>query len=532
MTTTPLIDDPIDGSADEAPVHPVAGPDEESRARREALTLLASIFVIAGCGLIYELLIATVSSYLLGSSVTQFSLSIGVFIGAMGLGSHLSQRVTRNLLSVFILTEVALALTGGASVFLLFGAYSLGALYWLALYTVLMVIGALVGLELPILTRLLKPYGSLRTVIAQALSFDYVGALVGSLLFPLLLLPALGMARTACFVGLLNIGIAAWNVFVFRQQLRRRHVLLGLCGATTLALSAAFAFSVRAIGLLESRLYEDEVVYTAQTRYQRIVITRWREDVRLFLDGNLQFASTDEYRYHEALIHPALSLAPAMEEVLVLGGGDGLAIREILKYQSVKRVTLVDIDPAMTRLGQTYPPLAALNRGALADPRVRLVHQDAYKFLEQRSQLYDVIVSDLPDPNSDLLAKLYSREFYRLVYRHLAASGLFVTQATSPLFAREAFWCIESTIEEAGFHTAPYHAYVPSFGEWGFVLASPHTVRRDRLSLAVPTRFLTQESLRQMFVWSKDTAAVPVDVSTLDRPTVLHYYLNDWKQWE
>jgi spermidine synthase len=532
LTTTPLIDDSNESSAEEELSRPAAGQESDSQVRRQALTLLASIFVIAGCGLIYELLIATVSSYLLGSSVTQFSLSIGVFIGAMGLGSHLSQRVTRNLLRVFILTEVALAFTGGASVFLLFGAYSLGILYWVALYAVLVVIGALTGLELPLLTRLLKPYGTLRTVIAQALSFDYVGALVGSLLFPLLLLPSLGMSRTACFVGLLNIGVAAWNVTVFRPQLRRPGALLALCGAITLALAAAFTYSVRAIGLLESRLYEDQIVYTAQTRYQRIVITRWRDDVRLYLDGNLQFASTDEYRYHEALIHPALSMAPAKGEVLVLGGGDGLAIREILKHSTVERVTLVDIDPAMTRLGQTYPALTLLNQRALSDPRVRLVHQDAYKFLEQHSQLYDVIVSDLPDPNSDVLAKLYSREFYRLVHRHLAASGLFVTQATSPLFAREAFWCIENTIQEAGLHTAPYHAYVPSFGEWGFVLAAPHAIQRSRLSVTVPTRFLTAESMRQMFVWGKDTAAVPVDVSTLDRPTVLHYYLNDWKQWE
>jgi spermidine synthase len=531
LTPSSLVHDP-DAEEDEALPRPDASQDIGTEARQEVLTLLASIFVIAGCGLIYELLIATVSSYLLGSSVTQFSLSIGVFIGAMGLGSHLSQRVTRNLLPVFILTEVALALAGGGSVFLLFWTYSLGALYWLALYAVLVVIGALTGLELPLLTRLLKPYGSLRMVIAQALSFDYVGALVGSLLFPLLLLPSLGMARTACFVGLVNAGVAAWNITVFQPQLRRPRALLGLCGSFSLLLAFAFVFSVRAVSLLESRLYEDQIVYSTQTPYQRIVITRWRDDLRLFLDGNLQFASTDEYRYHEALIHPALSLAPTAEDVLVLGGGDGLAIREIFKHPGVKRVTLVDIDPQMTRLGRTYPALTALNRNALSDSRVRLLHQDAYKFLEAGSQLYDVIISDLPDPNTDVLAKLYSREFYRLVHRRLAASGMFVTQATSPLFSREAFWCIAETAAEAGLHTAPYHAYVPSFGEWGFVLAAPHAIRRERLSLTVPTQFLTRESLPGMFVWSKDMAKLPVDASTLDRPAILEYYLNDWKQWE
>jgi spermidine synthase len=500
--------------------------------RREALTLLLSIFLIAACGLVYELLIATVSSYLLGSSVTQFSVAIGVFIGAMGIGSHLSQRIHRGLLGAFVLIEIALSLLGGVSVGLLFWAYGHGALYWLALYGLLLFIGALTGLELPLLTRLLNRYGSLRQIIAQALSFDYVGALVGSVLFPLLLLPSLGMMRTAFLIGLINAGVAFWNVRVFRTQLRAPAILLGLCSASGAALVTGFAFSLQAVSLLEANLYEDTIVYSAQTPYQRIVITRWRDDVRLFLDGNLQFASTDEYRYHEALVHPPMSLSPVVERVLILGGGDGLAVREARKYPGVKEIVLVDIDPQMTRLGRSYPAIAALNQGALRDPRVRLVHMDAYKFLEQGSDLYDVIISDLPDPNTDILAKLYCVEFYKLVQRRLSASGLFVTQAASPFFAREAFWCIAWTIEEAGLRIAPYHAYVPSFGDWGFVLASPHAVRPDRAQLKVATRFLTPDVLREMFVFGKDSGPIPVDASTLDRPAILNYYLNDWKQWE
>jgi spermidine synthase len=511
----------------------VAEPEEttiDARARQEALTLLSTIFVVAACGLIYELLIATVSSYLLGSSVTQFSIAIGVFIGAMGLGSHLSQRVRRRLLGIFILSEVALGTVGGLSVGLLFWSYAAGALYWLALYGALVVIGALAGLELPLLTRLLKQYGSLRTVIAQALSFDYVGALAGSLLFPLLLLPSLGMMRTAFLVGLLNVGVAAWNVRTFRTRLALPGPMLALCGATGAVLAAGFAFSLHVVSLIESRLYDDEIIYAAQTPYQRIVVTRWRDDVRLFLDGNLQFSSLDEYRYHEALVLPAMSLAPRVENVLILGGGDGLAVREALKYRDVKRVTLVDIDPQMTRLGQSFPAFVASNGGALRDARVRIVHQDAHQFLEREAELYDVIISDLPDPNTDVLAKLYSVQFYKLIHRHLAATGIFTTQATSPLFARDAFWCIVKTIEEAGLDSRPYHAYVPSFGDWGFVIASSNPVDPARARLEVATRFLTPATLRELFVLDKDISAVPVDVSTLDRPAVLNYYLSDWKQ--
>jgi predicted membrane-bound spermidine synthase len=325
--------------------------------RTEALTLLATVFLVAACGLIYELLLATISAYLLGSSVTQFSLCIGAFIGAMGVGSYLSQFVQRGLLRLFLLIEVALGAVGGLSAWALFAAYTTGndLVYYGALFGLLLVIGGLSGIELPLLTRLLNRYGALRTVIAQALSFDYVGALIGSVAFPLLLLPTLGTMRTAFLVGLLNIGVAAYNVWVFRHRLRAPALPLALCGALAALLAGGAVASEKVSSLFERRLYEDEIVLARQTAYQRIVLTRWRDDVRLFLDGHLQFSSLDEYRYHEALVHPALALSRNAEDVLLLGGGDGLGLREVLKHEGVRRVTLVDIDPAMTNLGARYP---------------------------------------------------------------------------------------------------------------------------------------------------------------------------------
>jgi spermidine synthase len=517
---------PDGGSTDEAPVAVT------EKQRLEALALLASIFVIAACGLIYELLIATVSSYLLGSSVTQFSISIGVFIGAMGLGSHLSQRIRHNLLGTFILIEIVLGLAGGISVLLLFYTYATGWLYWLALYATLIFIGALTGLELPLLTRLLKPYGALREVIARALSFDYVGALTGSLLFPLLLLPTLGLTRTAFLIGMVNVGVAAWNAHLLRARLPRAGLLLAICALSASVLLAGLVFADRAVSIAERGLYDDEIIYAKQTPYQRLVVTRWREDLRLFIDGNLQFSSVDEYRYHEALIHPAMSLLPRAESVLLLGGGDGLAVREVAKYRSVKNITLIDIDPAMTQLGQTFPAIAELNGNALRDPRVRVINDDAYKFLERNAQLYDVIVADLPDPNNDALAKLYSVEFYKLVKRHLSAQGVFVTQATSSFFSRETFWCIHESVDAAGLHTLPYHAYVPSFGDWGFVLAAPRKLDAAQTDVPVPAKFLTRATMKEMFVLPRDIGPVPVDTSTLDRPTVIDYYRRNNKQWE
>lgn len=505
--------------------------------RQEALALLATVFIVAACGLIYELLTATISSYLLGSSVTQFSLCIGTFIGAMGLGSWVSQHIEKGLLRVFLVTEVALAVVGGLSAWSLHAAYAFwGQGYYFVLFGTLVLLGGLVGLELPILTRLLSGYGTLKNILASALSFDYVGSLVGSILFPLLLLPMLGATRTAFLVGLLNLGIAAWNVVIFREKIPRPvYPLIGI-GALGALLFTGFVTADKATGFFEQGLYEDAVLMAKQTPYQRIVVTRRRNDLRLYLDGNIQFSAADEYRYHETLIHPAMSLSASRENILVLGGGDGLAVREILKWPEVKTVTLVDIDPAMTDLAKTYPALKELNADALSDPRVKLVHEDAYKFLEREPTRYGVIIGDLPDPNNEALGKLYSREFYKFVRERLGRGGVLVVQSTSPLFSRDAFWCIRKTIAAAGFNTTPYHVYVPTFGDWGFTLAratpEPAPVLTKTKLTGLKLRFLQSANLAALTAFDADTSEPLTEVSTLDHPRILHYYEAETRRWE
>jgi spermidine synthase len=506
--------------------------------RTEAMTLLGSVFVVAACALIYELLIATISSYLLGSSVTQFSLCIGTFIGAMGLGSYVSQFVNRNLLRTFLGVEIALALVGGLAAWSLYAAYAfLPGGYYIVLFGNLILIGGMVGLELPLLTRLLGRYGQLRTTIAQALSFDYVGSLIGSLAFPLLLLPTLGTTRTGFLIGFANLCVAAYNIYVFRFRMRNYRAPVGFVLALAASLIAGFAFADRGTMLFERRLYEDQILLARQTKYQRIIVTRFREDLRLYLDGNLQFSANDEYRYHEALVHPAMLLSASVEDVLVLGGGDGLGVREVLKHSGVKRVTLVDIDPEMTQLAKTYPALVRQNGNALADPRVRIVHTDAFKYLEEGSEQYGVIIGDLPDPNNEVLAKLYAREFYALARKRLARGGIFVTQATSPLFSREAFWSVNASVAAAGFATTPYHVYVPSFGDWGFVLAQPGGTPPDIARFApklgkIATQYLSSVTPTTLTAFDADTSQTPVDVSTLDHPQILRYYERGAKKWE
>lgn len=506
--------------------------------RAEAMTLLGTVFVVAACGLIYELLIATISSYLVGSSVTQFSLCIGTFIGSMGLGSYVSQYLNGKLLRPFIAVEIALAFIGGLAAWALYGAYAYwSGGYWVVLFGLLIAIGGLVGIELPILTRLLQRYGALKTTIAQALSFDYIGSLLGSIAFPLVLLPTLGTTRAAFLVGLINLGVAVYNLYIFRGQMRDYRPGIALCVALGVGLGAGLAFADKGTALFERRLYDDQILLTRQTPYQRIVITRFRDDLRLYLDGNLQFSANDEYRYHEALVHPAMLLSASVEDVLVLGGGDGLGIREVLKHPQVKHVTLVDIDPEMTHLAKTYPALVQQNGNAFADPRVEIVHTDAYKFLETGSTKYGVIIGDLPDPNHEALAKLYSREFYGLILRRLGKGGIFVTQATSPMMARDAFWCVDATVRAAGFATTPYHVYVPSFGDWGFVLAQPGKTPPDltRARIAesgIPMRYLSSASPAVMAAFDADTSRIDVDITTLDFPRVLRLYDRGAKKWE
>ncbi len=295
--------------------------------------LLFSVFVIASCGLAYELIAGALSSYLLGDSVTQFSTVIGAYLFAMGVGSWLSKYITRDLIGRFIQIELMVGLLGGFSAVGLFLAFVwLPAPFRLLLYLAVFGVGVLVGLEIPLVMRILKRELAFKDLVSQVLTFDYLGALAVSILFPLLLAPQLGMVRTGLLFGLLNVAVALWALHLFRDQLPARRWLAVQTWAAFGALAAGFAGAGQLTTLAEAHLYADEIVHAETTPYQRIVVTRWRDDLRLFLNNNLQFSSHDEYRYHEALVHPGLAALPAAKRALVLGGGDGLALREILKY--------------------------------------------------------------------------------------------------------------------------------------------------------------------------------------------------------
>ncbi len=496
---------------------------------RLQLALLASVFVVAACGLAYELIAGALASYLLGDSVTQFSTVIGAYLFAMGIGSWLSKFVTRDLIGRFVQVEIAVGLLGGfaaASLFVAFAA-NVGP-FRVLLYLAVFAVGALVGLEIPLVMRILKREVAFNELVARVLSFDYLGALAVSILFPLLLAPYLGLVRSGFLFGLLNAAVALWALHLFRASLVRRHALHFAAWASVALLLAGFVSAHRLTSLAESWIYADDVIHAETSAYQRIVVTRWRDDIRLFLNQNLQFSSRDEYRYHEALVHPALAGMTHAQRVLVLGGGDGLAVREILKYPRIETVTLVDLDPAMTRLFATSPLLSRLNGDALNVPKVRVVNADAVRWLEDHAEVFDLIVADFPDPSNYSLGKLYSAPFYRLLARHLAPQGRLVVQATSPFYARHSFWTIVATLEDTGLRTAPYHALVPSFGEWGFIIAGRDSYMPPE-TYAVPLRFLNADTTRSMFAFPADMARIEAEPTRLNNQVLVRLFESEWR---
>ncbi len=496
----------------------------------KATILLLSIMVVASCGIVYELIIGTVSSYLLGNSVYQFSLTIGFFMFAMGIGSHLSRYVESRLIEAFIYVELVLALIGGLCSIALFLMFPFAPwMYQVAKFGFILSIGVLVGLEIPILTRILAERGGTRTSIANVMSLDYIGALVGSVAFPLLLLPSLGLITASFAIGLINISVAALNVIWLKDYIRNLRMAQIAVGTIFVLLLVLTATATRITAYAQQHLYFDQIVWQQQTPYQSLVVTNsWpRSDFRLFIDGHLQFSEFDEHRYHEALVHPVMGWTGEARNVLVLGGGDGLAVREILKHPGVERIDLVDIDPAMTDLGATFPHLVRMNGGSLASEKVEIFNADAFVFIKETDQIYDKVIIDFPDPHNEAIAKLYSVEFYAMLSRKMSDGATLVSQSSSPFFATNTYWTIAATMEEIFPATTSYTLDIPSFGVWGFHMA--HKAPGGMMT-GVPEdlRFLSDEVFQAMLTFPRDIARPEeLEPNSIFEPSLYEVYLKD-----
>jgi spermidine synthase len=309
-----------------------------------------------------------------------------------------------------------------------------------------------------------------------------------------------------------------------RRRMRRARWRAGLVFS---GLLVAFICADDINRYAESLTFDGTVVSAESSEYQRSVLVRRGQDHEFYLNGHLQFSSRDEHRYHEALVHPAMAAVKSPRRVLIGGGGDGLAVREVLRWPSVESVHLVDLDPMVTRLAQQQPVLLALNSGALSDRRVTVFNEDAMLAFRQLEPGYDVIILDFPDPSTYSLGKLYSLRFYRQVRRLLAKGGALSVQSTSPQLANRSFWCVVATLEKAGLKPHPYHAFLPSFGDWGYVLG---TKQRHPSFSALPSglKYLDDGRLEALFKMPKDMQRPVTDINRLGSQALVSYYLDEW----
>ncbi|MFJ6568983.1 polyamine aminopropyltransferase [Streptomyces sp. NPDC091292] len=441
-------------------------------ARTARFLVLAGVFICAACGLVYELELVALASYLIGDSVTQASVVLSVMVFAMGVGSLAAKRLRGRAAVGFGLVEAALALVGGCSAMALYAAFAWNGAWdgawegaWLRDTRYLLVgfslaIGILIGAEVPLLMVLIQRIRRQDAggAVADLFAADYVGALVGGLAFPFLLLPLFGQLTGALLTGAVNaVAGGALVLGLFHRDLTRRgRCTLLIANALVLGLLATAAVLVDDFERAARRaVYGKDVRVALQTDVQEIVLTgSVRGPVDLYLDGRLRVSGRDEHRYHASLVHPAMNGPHA--RVLVLGGGDGLAAREVLTHPGVRRVDIVELDAGVVRLARTDPALSALNRHVYRDPRVHVATADAFQWLRVDRRAYDVVISDLPDPGITASTKLYSQEFYGLVSRVLAPGGRLAVHAGPVTSRPRVFWTVDATVRAAGLRTTPY----------------------------------------------------------------------------
>ncbi|MFC5653717.1 fused MFS/spermidine synthase [Paenibacillus solisilvae] len=276
-----------------------------------------------------------------------------------------------------------------------------------------------------------------------------------------------------------------------------------------------------------------KILYKGKSRYQNIVLLE-AKDIRLYLDKQLQFSSLDERFYHEALVHPAMTMSPSRRHVLILGGGDGFAVREVLKYRDVKTVDLIELDPKMIKIAKSKP-VSVLNNRSLFDKRVKVHQKDARlvfsKTPKPNSKAYNVIILDFPDPYDKVLSKLYTKEFFKSIAKSLAPGGIIVIQSNSTEDMPRVYWSIYHTLKSVGLFTKSYNVYVPSFGDWGFQIASFKKFVPGRKKVSVANETLPK-NLSALFKLPKDllrdkNAALPNSLKNL---RLFKYFQLDQKE--
>ncbi|MDH5518029.1 MAG: polyamine aminopropyltransferase [Gammaproteobacteria bacterium] len=536
------------------------------------------MFSTGASGLVNEYVLATLTTYILGNSIEQFSIVIASMMFMMGVSGLVQSKMSdNNLIQKFMLVEVCMAVLGGFAPLVIYAAYGYMDSHFLFVhYFFVLAVGFLIGFEIPIVMRIIEQNKvKLKTNLSIVYAMDYIGAFIGAVIWVKFLLKNYPLTEISFIVAGFNFAVALVTILYFIKTgvLTKKWQSVLIILATVILLVAGYASNRELSNLFEQRFYDDPIVHKETTKYQHLVITenKTNGDVRLYINGNTQFSSLDEQRYHDFLVHPAMTLVEAKKNILILGGGDGLALREVLKYKDIHTVTLVDLDPAMVELARTNRYLRQLNRDAFHDSRiivqpsvaisatnvkgmylsngkgdaeeppesqwvasVNVYNLDADLFINQlANQQWDVVIIDFPDPSSVELSKLYSKQFYKKLRRHLAPSAVVAIQSTSPYHAKEAFLSIGNTLKAAGYTALPYRQNIPSFGDWGFYLAwsgqQSATQVRQYLSktdsFQVNTGFITPELMMASFAFGKGELLSKTQcINTIMQPCLLTQY--------
>ncbi|WP_299159664.1 polyamine aminopropyltransferase [uncultured Tenacibaculum sp.] len=509
--------------------------------KSNSFILKSAIFATGFAGIVAEYVLSTLATYFIGNSVFQWTMIVSLMLFCMGLGSRLSQYFTKNLIRNFLILELALSLIVAFSSVLVYTLAAVSSYYDLVIYLLSMLVGLLIGLEIPLVVRINKEYEDLKTNISSILEKDYYGSLLGGVFFAFIGLPILGLTYTPFILGFINFFVACIVFYRFKGKLLKEQFkpMLGMISIVLITLIMGMSFTDAIVTWGEQKKYKDKVVYANQSKYQKIVLTEWKDEHWLYLNGNLQFCSIDEEMYHEPLVHPIMQTHPNPQKVLILGGGDGCAVRELLKYPSVDKIDMVDLDPNMTDLGKNNPILIDINEGSMNSDKLTIYNKDAYVHLEQDTKsFYDVIIIDLPDPRSVELGRLYSHEFYTLCKRKLRPNGLLITQSGSPYFATKAFQCIDLTMQSAGFTTVPMHNQIISMGEWGWIIGtknkdiSKEKLKKQLQSLqftSISTKWINNDAMSLLTSFGKkdffNIDTKKIEVNKIQNPVLYQYYL-------
>lgn len=508
----------------------------ETNKKKYSRLLMVAIFATGLSGIVAEYTLATLATYFLGDSVFQWTIILSIMLFAMGFGSRISKYIEKNILESFIAIEFLLSLLTAGCVMITYSTAALTDHTNLIIYSFSILIGLLIGMEIPLVTRINNHYEDLKTNISSVMEKDYYGSLIGGLFFAFIGLKYLHLTYTPFLMGGINFTVAIILYVKLKKLVKPEFIwkLNTFCSFSGVLLIAGLYYVEPIVIFGEQSRYEDKVVFSKQTKYQQITVTEWQNTYTLYLNNSKQLSTFDEWLYHEPLVHPAIGITKGPIDVLIMGAGDGCAIREALKHERVNSITLVDLDPDMTDVGANHPIFKELNHSAFQHPKVKVINADAFNYLKDTQDKFDVMIVDFPDPRTVELNRLYTKEFYRICEKKLRPNGSIITQAGSPYYATRAFKTIEHTMQAAGFNTLPIHNQVLSLGQWGWILAhkkmDTEAIKTSLWNMdleGLDTKWLNEEALLHISSFGKDLILLDttdLSVNSIHNPVLYQYY--------